>query len=198
MHGRYDFWICPKEANMTELANPNMGLEFDRMLFRTPIARCRYIGTAMARRPQWLKDHPGDWTGLVNTPQTNSCQPASCVSKRSPSSPPPSSTLQKDSEAAVTPLSMEESSESASSVEILSTSGDPPIDPDLSAKAELQIADRAYVSAACLAGILGISERTLSRWCADGKGPPHLRIQGNYFEKNKISAWAASRGVNLK
>jgi hypothetical protein len=44
----------------------NWGLVFDGLLFKTFNACGRYKGTETAKRPQWLKDHPNDFTRLAD------------------------------------------------------------------------------------------------------------------------------------
>jgi hypothetical protein len=177
----------------------NRGLEFDGKSFKTFNARARYIRTVIARRPQWLSDHPGEWSSGGSTAQTATPIPAdSGVIKREPITSPSSSTSQNVGEDFGAPRSTEKSVEELPSVDSSPMTDEIVSDPYLIAKTELEIADRTYVSAACFAKKLGISERTLSRWCADGKGPPHIKIQGLYFERDKIREWAASRGINFE
>jgi hypothetical protein len=188
--------LTEKEANMTGDAKINMGLIFDEMLFTTHNARGRYIGTITARRPQWLKDHPGDWSSLDSiSTSVSSPQADSGISEWAPNSPP---APQNNAEGLGAIPSTERSSEGPPYVESLPVTNEAPTDPNLTDKAEVQIGSRTYISAARLAEMLGISERTLSRWCADGRGPPHLRLQGNYFDRDKIGEWAASRDINSR
>ena len=72
------------------------------------------------------------------------------------------------------------------------------LSPSEIAKDKITIGDDLYVSFPYLASMLGISERTLSRRIANGNGPPHVKIAGNYYRLDKIQEWAAARGLPLK
>jgi hypothetical protein len=171
----------------------NKGLIFDGMLFKTPNARCRYIGTVTAKRRQWLNDHPDEWRSLESISQEATPPPGNRVLQSDQISLPPSPTPPKVHQNRGTIRSIDTPIERAGSADNSPTA----VDPSQIAKTELEIAGRPYISAARLAQRLGISDRTLSRWCADSNGPPHVKIQGVYFEQEKIWEWAASRGVTL-
>jgi hypothetical protein len=73
------------------------------------------------------------------------------------------------------------------------------LSPSEISKDKIAIGDDLYVSFAYLASILDISERTLSRRCAKGNGPPRVKIGGSYFYRlDKIPEWAAASGLRLK
>jgi hypothetical protein len=69
------------------------------------------------------------------------------------------------------------------------------LSPSELAKDEITIGGRRYVSATYLAGKMGMSERSLERRCADGKGPPHVKIAGIYYDRDETRAWAKGKGV---
>jgi len=74
-----------------------------------------------------------------------------------------------------------------------------PVPPSEIAKDKIAIGDDLYVSFAYLASILDISERTLLRRCANGNGPPRVKVGGSYYYRlDKIPEWAAARGLRLK
>ncbi len=53
--------MCNKGQRRTAAVMIDQGLVFDEFLFATPLDRCRYIGTLVRYRSQWLKDHPDVW-----------------------------------------------------------------------------------------------------------------------------------------
>jgi hypothetical protein len=59
-HSEEDHKMNTKQVAM------NWGLVFDGLLFKTFNACGRYKGTETAKRPQWLKDHPNDFTRLAD------------------------------------------------------------------------------------------------------------------------------------
>jgi predicted DNA-binding transcriptional regulator AlpA len=66
-------------------------------------------------------------------------------------------------------------------------------------ESEIVIGARKYVGAQRLASDLGISVRSLSRWCAAGKGPPKIKIGSKaYFETSKIPEWLALAGRQIR
>jgi hypothetical protein len=69
------------------------------------------------------------------------------------------------------------------------------LSPSEIAQDTIAIGDDEYVNAPRLASMLGISERKLERLCANGNGPPHVKIAGNYYRLDKIQEWAAARGL---
>jgi hypothetical protein len=66
------------------------------------------------------------------------------------------------------------------------------------AKNEVAIGSHVFVSNRYLASLLGVSERTLSRLLANGNGPPHVKVWGNYYPLDKAREWAAASGLPLK
>jgi len=56
-------------------------LIFDGFLFATPLDRCRYIGTWIRDRPQWLKDNMGKWQYLRDVQQEAAPLPPCAESK---------------------------------------------------------------------------------------------------------------------
>jgi len=66
--------------------------------------------------------------------------------------------------------------------------------PKLVETGEVEIAGRSYVTANRLAGILGVTVRTLARWNAARIGPPKISIgKIVLFEVAKIPDWLATR-----
>jgi hypothetical protein len=59
---------------------------------------------------------------------------------------------------------------------------------------EIEIAGRRYARANRLAAVLGVTERTLSRWHAKRIGPPKITIGKTVlFDLGKLPDWLASR-----
>jgi hypothetical protein len=84
------------------------------------------------------------------------------------------------------------------SIEPLSERVTATLSPSEIAKNEIAIGGHPHVSNPRLASMLGISERTLSRLLANGNGPMHVKIGGNYYPLDKVREWAAARGLPLK
>lgn len=72
------------------------------------------------------------------------------------------------------------------------------LSPSEIAKDKIAIGDDLYVGFGYFASMLGVSERTLFRLLADGNGPPHAKIAGNYYPLDNVREWAAARGLLLK
>jgi hypothetical protein len=62
------------------------------------------------------------------------------------------------------------------------------------AKNKIAIGGHLYVSARYVAAKIAISERTLARRCANGKGPPHVKIAGIYYDHDMARAWGKDKG----
>jgi hypothetical protein len=159
----------------------NQGLIFDGMLFKTRIARGRYIGLIRALRPQWLKGNPREWVKITDAQKAAPPVPENKVSQEPDALP----SYQPERNRS---CSNDGCSASFTGVEGTDRGAQATADPSQIAKAESYIAGRSYVSAKRLTELLGVSERTLSRWCAGG-GPPQVRIQGLYFELEKALAF---------
>jgi hypothetical protein len=71
-----------------------------------------------------------------------------------------------------------------------------PLSPSELAKNEIAIGGHLYVSAKYLAGKMGMSERSLKRRCANGKGPPHVKIAGVYYDRGMARQWAKGKGLS--
>jgi hypothetical protein len=41
-----------------------------------------------------------------------------------------------------------------------------------------------------------MSERSLMRRCANGKGPPHVKIAGIYYDRDMAQQWAKGKGLS--
>jgi hypothetical protein len=156
----------------------NKGLIFQGLYFTNFNACCRYKGTATAQKPKWLKDHPNDFIRLSDIQGTAAASAVESVTDvgtvaAAPSPNPPAAA--KDDNAP--------SAQTASEI----------------ARREIAIGGRTYVSLERLCSMVGRSQRALSRYCANGNGPPHVKIGGKiYFELDKIPEWAASRGLAFK
>jgi len=61
-------------------------------------------------------------------------------------------------------------------------------------RGELDIAGRHYVRADCLAGMLGVTVRTLARWDAARIGPPKIKVgKLRLYDLSKLPEWLSSR-----
>jgi predicted DNA-binding transcriptional regulator AlpA len=59
---------------------------------------------------------------------------------------------------------------------------------------DVEIAGRRYVRQRRLANLLGVSDRTVSRWTALGIGPPKITIGKTVlFDLGKVPDWLADR-----
>jgi predicted DNA-binding transcriptional regulator AlpA len=59
---------------------------------------------------------------------------------------------------------------------------------------EITIGVRRFASAKRIASLLGVSVRTLSRWDAEGKGPPKIKIgKKTFFDIDDVSEWLSSQ-----
>jgi len=167
-------------------------------VFATHGNRAMYLGKWVRDRAQWLKDNAGTWRRIRDVQQE-----ADSLRRRVDSEMPietiaagPSSHSScrdvrndgKDDGAAGSndiPAGDPSPPHQPSPTTVLPTTVAP--SPSSVVESEIAIGGRRYVSAQCLASMLGISLRTLSRRCAGCNGPPKIKI-GNktYFELDKI------------
>jgi hypothetical protein len=172
------------------------GLVFENLLFTTPLDRCRYIGTLVRDRPQWLKDHPGAWRPLEDVLREAASWkrrvegPVETIAT-GPSSQIPSD-IRKDDKNVVAAASVEIPPGDPSSphpptlTKEASKTASAPSESDF--EAEIQIGTRRHVSADRLAAMWDISRRELSRRIKAGKVPPMIKIGKKlYFEVSAIS-----------
>jgi hypothetical protein len=167
-------------------------LIFDGFLFATGLHRCRYIGTVVRRRPQWLKDNPSVWRRveevlqeLASLPRPTEIDSPIAPVTVGPSSPMSSPDIQNNAK----------DGDGADTAEIAPKDSLPPEQPSLVAEQlgaitapsvlededEITIGSRRYVSANRLASMLGISRRTLARRCAEGKAPSKINVGNKTF-----------------
>jgi hypothetical protein len=188
----------------TKPVKVDQGLVFGDVEFKTHLAKNRFISTDIAKRPQWLKENPDKYEPLRDV-QDNASSDGEIGTDRHVELGLESKTSRQDGgnpgyhgvsgsrdmpargslPPAGPPLA----------VEALTTVA---LSPATIAKSEITIDGLRYVSLQRLCSMVDKSERTLSRWCADGNGPPPVKISGVYFELDKILEWAASRGLTLK
>jgi hypothetical protein len=171
------------------------GLTFEGKLFAAPLYRGRYIGTERRHRPRWLEQNRDKWIHLEDIPQTTTPESQTNVrAAEAPSASPPfpdAGGERKDQDgSAATPPRASPPAEQSSACAALSLSE--------IAKTKIAIEGDVHVSTPCLASMLGVSERTLSRLLANGNGPPHVRITGSYYPLDKVQEWAAARGLMIK
>jgi predicted DNA-binding transcriptional regulator AlpA len=174
---------------------------FGDVEFNTRLTRNRFIGMDKAKRRQWLKDHPDEYEFLV---QDNASSDGKTSTDRRVE-------LGLDSKTSCQDVPNPGYRGVSGSRDMPARDSLPPASPPLAveapktavspatiAKSEITIGGRRHVSLQRLCSMVGKSGRTLSRWCADGNGPPPVKIGGVYFELDKILEWAASRGLTLK
>jgi hypothetical protein len=66
----------------------------------------------------------------------------------------------------------------------------------LAAPSEIELAGRRYITAERLAGVLGVTVRTLARWNARRIGPPKIKVgKVVLFDLSKLPEWLAAREV---
>jgi DNA-binding transcriptional regulator YiaG len=179
----------------------NKGRIFEGILFASNLDRNRYVGTVTKARPRWLQDNPDKWTHLPDIPQTAAppLKPETDVSATEATMPFPDSRSERNDEdtsgSVKTPASASSPAEHMPSTVAPATAA---LSPSEIAKTKIAIEGDVHVSTPCFASMLGVSERTLSRLLANGNGPPHVRITGNYYPLDKIQEWAAARGLLIK
>jgi hypothetical protein len=147
-------------------------------LFASPLDRCRYIGTPVRDRPQWLKKNVGRWQRIQDVLQEpaplrpraegESNVEAIPAGPRSPT--PPCDVRNNGDDADDAGLADIPADDRPSPAMVPQVVDGPPL-ASLTAS-EITIGTRRYVSAQGAASILKVSVRTLSRLHAAGKGPP--------------------------
>jgi hypothetical protein len=145
----------------------NAGRIFVDMLFDTPLDRGRYIRTETKYRARWLEQNAGKWWRLEDVlgaapPVKHEAEvpPVATDASASPA-------CSEDPDAFETPAFVSLPDDRRTTAAPIAAA----LSPSKIAKNEIAIEGRLYVSAARLASMLGISERTLSRRCANGNGP---------------------------
>jgi hypothetical protein len=62
----------------------------------------------------------------------------------------------------------------------------------------VEIGGRRFVTTGCLASLLGVTPRTLSRWDAASNGPPRIKLGKKVlFDLDKVSDWMSGRETQL-
>lgn len=179
------------------------GRVFDGMLFATHLDRLLYIRTLVRNRPQWLKENPETWRRIEDIQREAASLAAPVKSEvnvvaasSGPNGQMSSHDVGKDGNSEDTDGSVDTitraspPAQQASATTALSLSE--------IAKDEIAIDSHVLVSTRRLTSMLGVSERTLSRLLADGNGPPHVKLGGNYYPLYKVREWAAGTGQSLK
>jgi hypothetical protein len=178
----------------------NEGLIFDGMLFASPGDRCRYIGTTgnKHREQRWREQNPDKWMRLEDIPQSAAAEDVKGAEAPSSSAPSPDARGEPKDQDTDGSTEMPANTSPAEQVESTAASATAALAPSEIAKNAIAIDGHPHVSTARLASMLGISERTLLRRTANGNGPPHVYIAGNYYPIDKAREWAANRGLRLK
>jgi hypothetical protein len=169
----------------------------DGFLFATHGDRCSYLGTSSCYKPQWLKQNAGRFVRIEDI-QREAASPAArgesevnvVAASSGPNHQMSSLGVRKDG-GEESNVALVDNPAGDSSPPYQPTS----LPPSEIAKDTIAIGDDEYVSAPRLASMLGISERKLERLCANGNGPSHVKIAGNYYRLDKIQEWAAARGL---
>jgi hypothetical protein len=174
-------------------------------MFATHRDRCLYLGKSVRDRAQWLKDNADRWRRIRDVQQeadslrrrVDSEIPIDAIAA-GPSSHSSCRDVRNDGEvdgaASSTDIPAGDPAPPPSPTTVLPTTVAPS-----PSSVEIAIGGRRYVSAQCLASMLGISLRTLSRRCAGCNGPPKMKIGGKvYFELGNIPEWVASRQIPIK
>jgi hypothetical protein len=170
----------------------NAGLIFDGILFDTNLDRARYIRTETKNRARWLEQNAGKWWRLQDVLESAASpvkheaevRPVATDASASPA-------CSEDPDASETPALVSLPDDRRTTTALIAVA----LSPSQIAKNEISIEGRLYVSAARLASILGISERTLSRRCANGNGPPHVKLAGIYYDLDEVQEWTADKRV---
>jgi len=171
---------------MTEIqSHINAGLVFDNILFETYRDRCLYI-RAEGHRKRWLEQNPGKWRRLEDV----------LLQAEMPVTPRSGPPLANGSISATDG----EGSADMTETQVLGANDcqTKPVtaaaaSPSQTAKGQIEIGGRPYVSGARLASLLGISERTLSRRCANGSAPPHVKLAGVYYDLERVRELAVGK-----
>jgi hypothetical protein len=148
------------------------GLIFNGLVFATHRHRGLYIGTSLRHRPQWLKDHPKVWETIEDAERRDACPTGVEIGGELSDIRPKSGAgddIQDDSNDPAKVDDLRSEGLSSSDQTSLPEAPSPAIAPLVSTSIRdgVIIEGRRYVSAEQLASRLGISPRTLSRWCKE-------------------------------
>lgn len=168
----------------------NAGLIFDGILFDTYLDRARYIRTETKNRARWLEQNAGKWWRLKDVlesaaPPLKHEAKVRLIATDASASP----ACSEDPDASETPALVSLPDDRRTTAAPIATA----LSPSQIAKNEIAIEGCLYVGAARLASMLGISERTLSRRCANGNGPPHVKLAGIYYALDEVQEWTADK-----
>ncbi len=177
----------------------NKGLIFDGLVFATYRDRALYIRTLVRDRPQWLKDNPELWETMEDAQRRDARSAEEEIGGELSGIRPNSGSgadIQGDSNDSAKVDDLRPEDLSASDQSSLPEAPSPAIAPLVSTSIgdKVTIEGRRYVSAEQLASMLGISLRTLSRWCKERGPPPKTKVGGKvFFEEDKIPEWRSRR-----
>jgi Helix-turn-helix domain len=158
-------------------------LTCDGFVFKDHNARGRYIGTVVAKRPQWVKDNPdkciSEALREIAARRTNSGIPADAHN----------SAIGRSDAAVELPVDVSPSSQPPTTAMETPTTTTPKM-----GHGGLMLNGCTYFTTEQFALVLGVSKRTLHRYLEDGNGPPRIKISGVYYERDAMLRWAVDRG----
>jgi hypothetical protein len=178
----------------------NEALICDDYEFTTPNARGRYIGTDLAKRPQYLKDNPDKWRDIreIRKKIAERAQSASAIVKVDLDSSSSCSNA-SNSENVVAKAVVGPPRKTPNAM-IPATGRPASVDPLLRTIVEnaVTINGRAYITTEQFASMLDVSVRTFHRMFADGKRPGKIKLPGTFYELDEALKWTADRKREIK
>jgi hypothetical protein len=180
----------------------NQALVCDGFEFIDHNTRGRYIGTDVAKRPQFLKEFQGKWRKVSDVlKKTEQRAPFDDAAVKADPVSPLSHFNGSDSENGVTEAAADLSTRAAllphRAPEIESARRVADSLPMIVGNA-LTINGRSYVTTEQLTRLFGVSTRTLHRLFKDGKGPHKTKIPDTLYELDEVLKWAGDHGCEIK
>jgi predicted DNA-binding transcriptional regulator AlpA len=173
----------------------NKGLIFGGLVFATHRDRGLYIGTSLRDRPQWLKAHPEAWRTIEDEEREAARSVQHQTSgglSRIGADFGTGADAQTDGNDSAKADDVRPEPVSPSDQLSLPEAPSPAIAPSVASniRDEVTIEGRRYISVEQLASTLGVSLRTLSRWCKERGSPSRIKVGSKlFFEADEIPQW---------
>jgi hypothetical protein len=181
----------------------NEALVCDGYEFTDHNTRGRFIGTDLAKRPQYLKDHSGKWRRVAEVRERTAERARSAdsiVKVDAGTSSPCSNASGPESGVAQAAVEPPRKTTPSSNATIPATETSMSVDSLLQTIVEnaATINGRTYITTEQFALMLDVSLRTLHRLFEDDKGPPKIKIPGALYELDEALKWTADRNREIK
>jgi predicted DNA-binding transcriptional regulator AlpA len=181
----------------------NEALVCDGYEFMDHNTRARYIGTDLAKRPQFLKDHTAKWRKVAEVREKIAERRRSADSiVKVDEGTSSSRSNASDSEDRVAKAAAEPPLQTTPSPNATSPATETSTSVELLLQTIVEnavtINGRTYITTEQIALMLDVSVRTLYRLFENGNGPSKIKIPGTFYELDEALQWMTDRKRAIK